>query len=339
MKHFNLAELFSSLVGAGVRRAREQGDDPNMAGAATTIRLSAEARRFYEAQAEAFGGASLSAMVAMTLEGVMRATKGEMDTPSQRNRRAVDVLRDRFAYVYQAHGVALTTMVDLLKPHGFSLSALQDETQLSTLLTDAVIDETADRFHVNRGWLLGQGPITGEGERWYKAPGNLCVRIMELSRAGLRPEVICIRREGANFERAFAEGDNAPEEPIGLLIETPLVTATGKKFPTYEVWEFQRWNYQKCRLYYKAMILWLEKARIERLLEWRGIELPRDIFRGLRWGELLAVEALKARKSGCAWHPDDYTDSPERSMCSKESVELGWVKETYHECNLDRFFG
>jgi hypothetical protein len=339
MKHFNLAELFSSLVGAGVRRARELGDDPNMAGAATTIRLSAEARRFYEAQAEVFGGASLSAMVAMTLESVMRATKGEMDTPSQRNRRAVDVLRDRFAYVYQAHDVALTTMADLLKPHGFSLSVLQDETLFSNLLTDAVIDETADRFHVSRGWFLGQGPITGEGERWYKAPENVCVRIMELSRAGLRPEVICIRREGADFERAFAEGDNAPEEPIGLLIETHVVTATGKKFPTYEVWEFQRWNYPKCRLYYKALILWLEKARMERLLEWRGIELPRDIFRGLRGGELLPVEAMKARKPGCAWYPDDYTDSPERSMCSKESVELGRVRETYQECNLDRFFG
>jgi hypothetical protein len=339
VKHFNLAELFSSLVGAGVRRANELGSDESATGVTTTIRLSPEARRFYEAQAEVFGGASLSAMVAMTLESVMRATKGEMDTLSQRNRRAVDLLRDRFAYVYQAHGVPLTTMADLLKPHGFSLSSLQDEAQFSNLLTDAVIDETADRFHVSRGWFLEQGPITGEGERWYKAPGNVCARIMELSRAGLRPEVICIRREAADFERAFAEGDNAPEEPIGLLIETHLVTATGNKFPTYEVWEFQRWNYQKCRLYYKALILWFEKARMERLLEWRGIELPRDIFRGLRGGELLPVEALKARKPGCAWYPDDYTDSPERSVCSKESVELSLVKETYQECNLDRFFG
>lgn len=338
MKHFNLAELFSSLVGAGVRRANELGNDQSVAGVTTTIRLSPEARCFYEAQAEVFGGASLSAIIAMTLEGVMRATKREMDTPAQRNRRAVDVLRDRFTYVYQAHDVAPTTMVELLKTHGFTLSAIQDETEFSNLLTDAVIDETAVRFHVDRGWFWG-GSSTGEGKRWYKAPENVCSRVMELSKAGLRPEVICIRREGADFERAFSESDSTPEEPMGLLIETQLMTSAGKKFPTYEVWEFQRWNYPKCRLYYKALVLWLEKAQKERLLGWRGVEIPRDIFRGLQAGELLPVEAMKARNSGCAWYPDDYTDSPQRSMCSKESAELGRVEETYQECNLDRFFG
>jgi hypothetical protein len=336
MKHFNLAELFSSLVGAGVRRANELGDDPSMAGAATTIRLSPEARRFYEAQAEVFGGASLSAIIAMTLDGVMRATKGEIDSPAARNRRTVDALRDRFAYVHQAHEVAPTTMVELLKPHGFSMSALRDETQLTNLLTDAVIDETAERFHVSRGWLLGQGPSTGEAGRWYKAPGNVCRRVIELAEAGLRPEVICIRREKADFERAFTEGDGAPEEPVGLLLETQIVTESGKKFPTYEVWEFQRWNYPKCRLYFKALVLWLEKAQKQRLLGWRGVELPRDIFRGLRTGDLLPVDAMKARRSGCAWYPDDYTTPLDHSACAKESEELHLVEEIYQECKLDK---
>jgi hypothetical protein len=335
MKYFNLAELFSSLVGAGVRRAHELGEDPGMAGAATTVRLSPEVRRFYEAQAETFGGASLSAIIAMTLEGVMRATKGEVDAPAERNRRTVDVLRDRFAYVYQAHEVDPTTLVELLRPHGFSLAALRDETQLINLLTDPVVDETAERFNVRRDWLLGRGPCTEEAGTWYKSPGNVCRRVIELTAAGLRPEVICVRRERAEFERAFAEGDGAPEEPVGLLIETQVTTEAGKKFPRYELWEFQRWNYPKCRLYFKALVRWLVEAQKQRLLGWRGVELSSDILRGLRAGDLLPVDAMKARRSGGAWYPDDYTDSSERSVCAKETEELRWVEEIYRECRLD----
>jgi hypothetical protein len=163
----------------------------------------------------------------------------------------------------------------------------------------------------------------------------VCRRVIELTAAGLRPEVICVRRERAEFERAFAEGDGAPEEPVGLLIETQVTTEAGKKFPRYELWEFQRWNYPKCRLYFKALVRWLVEAQKQRLLGWRGVELSSDILRGLRAGDLLPVDAMKARRSGGAWYPDDYTDSSERSVCAKETEELRWVEEIYRECRLD----
>ena len=266
MKQFSLAQLFSTLIGAGARRASVLGEDSSMSGAATTIRLSPEARRFFEAQAEAFGGASLSAVIAMTLEGVMRATKGEVDAPAERDRRTVDSIRDRFAHVHQAHDVDLTTMVELLRPHGFSLGALRDESQLLNLLTAAVVEETASRFHVRREWLLGRGPSTEAEGHWYKAPHNLCARVNELAAAGLRPEVLCVRREQSDFERAFTRGDDAPEEPVGFVIQCQMHPSKNGGFATYERWEFQRWNYQKCRLYYKSVIRWLEKAGTKRLI-------------------------------------------------------------------------
>lgn len=108
-------------------------------------------------------------------------------------------------------------------------------------------------------------------------------------------------------------------------------------FATYELWEFQRWNYSKCRLYYKSLIRWLEKAGTKRLVSWRGVELPAEIIRGLRAGDLLPVEAMKAQRHGFAWYPDDYVDPPELSQKAKETSELASVDLYYQDCELDRY--
>ena len=336
MRRFNLSELFSTLIGAGSQRAAELGDDPNMAGAATTIRLSPEARRFYETHAAAFGGISLSAMVAMTLEGVMQATKGQGASPSEQTRRAVDLMRDRFAHLFNAHKIDVPTQVEILREYGFTLAAFRDDTALLNLLTDTVIDTVSDKFHIQRDWLLGsasQAPrIMG---RWYKNPGEVCRRLITLMAAGHAPEVICLRQRDARFKDAYEHGDTVSSAPITLIIESQHVTGEGRKFSTFELWEPERWNYQKCRLYFKALILWLENASKRRSLHYRGIELPPEIFRGLLHYELLPVEALDAWGGGCIWYPDDYTDT--RQAVAKEFEELELVKETYRECHLDKY--
>jgi len=337
MNRFNLAQLFSSLVGAGARRAAERGADGSMAGAATTIRLSPEARTFFEAQAEVFGGASLSSVIAMTLEAVMRETKGAVDAPIDRNRRALDLMRDRFLHIHQVHGVDLTTLVELLGHRGFTMAALRDESELLNLLNDTVVDETAARFHVLRDWLLGRGPCTAEAGPWYKSPQNFCARVAELAADGRRPEVLCVRKEKAEFERAFSEGDNAPEEPVGFVIRCQIEGAARRSFATFELWEFERWNYEKCRLYFKALVRWLERAGSKRLVSWRGIELPAEVLRSMRSGDLLPVEAMEARTGGSVWYPEDYVDPPELSQVAKETSELPLVDSIYQECGLERF--
>lgn len=144
-----------------------------------------------------------------------------------------------------------------------------------------------------------------------------------------------MRRQNAQFSDAYEKGDAVKEEPIGIVIESEEKTREGRKFSVYELWDFERWNYAKCRLYFKALVLWLEKAMQLRLLRFHGIEWQRDILRGVLSGDLLLVEAIKARPFGSVWYPDDYADSPGRSVKSKEAAELPLVLETYRECRLD----
>ena len=265
----------------------------------------------------------------------MRATKGNLDTPSQQMSREIDLLRDRFSYVHQAHEVDPSSLAEMLKGHGFTLSALRDASQLDNLLTPAVIEETAARFHIREEWLRGSGPSNFVAGCWYKMPQKLCNRLLELAREGQRPELVCIRRERADFESAFDRGDEVGEEPMGfVLVSQPHAKESARPFLTYELWEFQRWNYPNCRLYFKAIIRWLVAAESRRVASWRGVELPPDVLRALQAGDLLPVAALQARRSGCVWYPDDYIDTPEKSARAKEESELELVEKLYRDCKL-----
>ncbi|NIK32376.1 hypothetical protein FHY15_001506 [Xanthomonas arboricola] len=102
--------------------------NPDLAGAPTTIRLSPEARAFFAAQAEAFGQISTSAFIAITLEGVMRATQSnDSNRPQEQLQRRLELSRDRLLHVFHAHSIEPYEIASLLNDYDITAATLHEE--------------------------------------------------------------------------------------------------------------------------------------------------------------------------------------------------------------------
>ncbi|MGO1069642.1 hypothetical protein [Lysobacter sp. CA199] len=331
--------MISTLIGQGSQRAAVTEVDEKAAGAPTTIRLSPEARTFFAAHAEAFGQMSMSSFIAMTLEGVMRETQAsDRDQPHLQMKRQIELTRDRILHVFRVHGYEPQEIAEFLNDFGVSVSTLHDEKAFLDLLTDPLIDRVRRHFHVPAGWL-GDGPAYGYPppvRNWYKGTEGAIARLVALAKAGRRPKVLIVRNRRAKFANAFEQGDKAATEPVGIVIakEHRLHHRT---HTLYETWEFQRWNYDKCRHYLKALIEWIERQRNSPSYHDRiyiqGISLEPALLEKLERGQLLPTEVLAMdRQDGSTiWYPEDLMD-PERS---DEAAEISFVRE--HYCKEDVF--
>ncbi|MBO9829466.1 hypothetical protein J7373_14535 [Xanthomonas sp. A2111] len=326
-----------------MEKAASAKPNPDLAGAPTTIRLSPEARAFFAAQAEAFGQISTSSFIAMTLEGVMRATQSnDPERPQEQLRRRIELSRDRLLYVFQAHGIEPHEIASLLKDFGVTTATLHEESALLSKLTDQMIAHVAEHFHIERSWLSGSQDYRAStaSQEWYKNTHGAIRTLIQLSKDGLRPEVIVIRRYQADFARSYQEGDSAPHEDVGVLIQTEQKTPNGRPYKVYELWDFERWNYPKCRHYLKALIMWLSRqakypSHFDRI-KLCGRSIDNDLLQKLICGRLLPVEALQlSHKSGSHWDPQDYVD-PESSL---ETEEVSIVEKHYYDApQLEKLF-
>lgn len=339
----NLQTLFSSLLGRGLEKAASAKPNPELAGAPTTIRLSPETRAFFSAQAEAFGQISTSAFIAMTLEGVMRATQSNDPVrPQEQLQRRIELSRDRLLHVFQAHGIEPHEIASFLSEYGVTTATLHEESAFLSKLTDRLISYVAEHFHVEKGWLSGgQDHCTKTAEqKWYKNTHGAIRSLIQSSKDGLRPEVIVLRRQQADFARAYKEGDSAQHEDVGILIQTEQKTASGRPYKVYELWDFERWNYPKCRHYLKALTMWLtrqaEHPSYHGRVHLRGRSIDRDLLKKLIHGKLLPIEAIQiSNKNGSDWYPEDYID-PESSP---EAEEISVVEKHFYDApQLDELF-
>lgn len=139
--------------------------------------------------------------------------------------------------------------------------------------------------------------------RWYKNVSAMAQQLIEHKRAGRRPELLIIRRQGADFEHAFEDNDNgkASQEPVGAVLRLHRATPSGTTYTTFQVWEFERWNYWRCREQLKMLIAFCEQFRIPTV----GHEVREGLIRQLLDGQRLPVELLE-RLGSAAWQPDDY---------------------------------
>lgn len=264
----------------------------------TSLRLKPATRHFLEAQAAALN-TSVQGLIDTILDGVMEATT---DDPSARLRS----IRERFFMLVQSHQLDLPAAVDLMAGHGFTLSALASNDRLLDLMTPGAIDHLAKLFHVRPDWLNGTSESAigvGSDVYWYKAVPSIARRLAEYKQADLRPEVVVIRRRHADFEKAYDDDDKGTwqSEPVGIVLRLHRSTPSGKGFTTYQVWEFERWNYAPCRRDLKLLFTFCEQMRIPLI----GHEVPEDTITQLLNGAQLPV-ALLGRLGTVAWHPDDY---------------------------------
>lgn len=320
----SLEKLLQRLVGRGTQLAAStpvrDGRTP------TSIRLKPETKHFLEAQAQVLN-TSVQSLIDAILDGVAQATT---DDPTARLRS----IRERFFLLMEAHGLDLPAAVELMAPHGFSLSALNSVDRLLDLMTPAAINYLAETFHVRSSWLRGEGGSavrSGGYVRWYKDVPSTAQRLIALVKAGNKPELMFIRRRGADFERAFEDNDsgNAHHEPVGVVMRMARETASGTRYTTYEVWQFERWNYGPCREQLKLLIAFCEQFRIFVV----GHELPEEVINQLVAGTQLPVSLLD-RLGAMSWHPDDYAGF--QFEITKERGEWLGVAEQYRKSSLPR---
>lgn len=319
----SLETLLHRLVGRGNQIARQtpaRTDERTP----TSIRLKPATKHFLEAQAAALN-TSVQGLIDLILDGVMEATT---DDPAARLRS----IRERFFLLMQAHGIDLPAAVDLMSQFGFTLSALNSNERLLDLMTKPALDFLATTFHVRSDWLRGASESAVSADidvRWYKNVPAMAHQLVEHARAGLKPELMFIRREGAEFEKAFKDNDSGKvnREPVGVVLRLYRKTVGGTAFVTYQLWEFERWNYWRCREQVKLLLAFCEQFRVSVV----GHELRQETIDQLLAGKQLPV-ALLSRLGSVSWHPDDYASF--RFKVTHEAGEWGSVAEQYRKSPL-----
>ena len=292
----SLEALLQRLVARGNEIAR-QSPIKNDERTPTSIRLKPTTKHFLESQAVAMN-TSVQALIGMILDGVAETTTD--DTAGQ-----LRTIRERFFFLMQAHGLSLPAVVELMQDHGFTLSALGSTDRLLDLLTKPAIEHLANVFFIRPEWLnaAGERAVNADVDvRWYKDVPHIANRLIAYRRDGLRPTVMMIRRKGADFERACREPDiDKVLEPVGVVVRLERETAAGTPFTAYQLWQFERWNYWRCREQLKLLIAFCEQMKIYLI----GHELPIQTLDALVAGHQLPTELL-SNLGSVSWHPEDY---------------------------------
>lgn len=326
----SLEILLRGLVNQGVMAAR---NNPNSTAASgpTSIRLKPATKAFLDHQAEALN-TSVQSLIAMILDGVAVATMD--DTAS-----SLRTIRERFFYLFSAHDLDLPAIVSVMKGNGFTLSALEDGSRLLDLLSQEAIRHMANTFFVRAEWISAASDTITEQDmdvHWYKNVHSAGRRLLDFARQGLRPHVMFLRRKGADFEHAkiYGDGDSGTkvvEEPVGLVIKLHRSTPDGVAFEVYEVWEFERWNYWRCREQLKLLITFCDEARS--IISYAGYELPREAIDAMVEGHAMPADLLR-RVNHVAWYPDDYASIKHKVTLEKDEwpeVAKKYADEKYGE--------
>jgi hypothetical protein len=333
----SLETLLRGLVNQGVMAARRSTNSVAASGP-TSIRLKPATKAFLDHQAEALG-TSVQSLITMILDGVAVAT---MDDTAG----SLRTIRERFFYLFNAHKLDLPAIVSVMKGHGFTLSALDDGSRLLDLLSQEAIRHMASTFFVRAEWVSAASDRITEQDmdvHWYKNVHSAGRQLLDLARQGFRPHVMFLRRKGADFEQAKAHGDGAPgakavEEPVGLVVKLHRSTLDGIVFDTYQVWEFERWNYWRCREQLKLLIAFCDEAHS--IISYAGYELPREAIDAMVEGHSMPSDLL-GKVSHVAWYPDDYASIKHKVTLEIDEwrdVEKKYRDEKYSEL-IEEYLG
>jgi hypothetical protein len=282
----------------------------------TSIRLKPETRHFLECQASALN-TSVQGLINTILDGVVEAS---LDKTSATLR----TMRERFFLLFEAHQLNLPDIVGILRTHDFTLSALENHARFYDLLDQRTLDYLAGIFSVQKQWLTGASAVatpSGSEYRWYKNFPAIARKLRKHKADGLQPRIMFVRRGSANFAQARELGDATNREPIGVVVQLRRKIDDGRYFDTAEVYEFERWNYWRCREQIKLLICFCEETG----LSFDGYECPESVIRELENGTVLPITTL--RSASVSWTPEDYATL--HGKVAKEAEEWSSVKEQY----------
>jgi hypothetical protein len=318
--------LIQRLINKGTTQFRAEPVDTSSQNP-ISIRFKPETRRFLDHQANALN-TSLQSVISIILDGVVEASTDDTQA-------TLRTIRERFFYLFQTHNIDHPGIVSIMKPYGFTLSALGDNSRLLDLLDQKTIQFLASVFSVRPEWISGASDLITPIDsrvRWYKNIFATATKLLEYAMQGLKPRVLFIKREGSNFEAAYKYGDadGAEREPIGVIVELHRKTDDGVAFTTYQVWEFERWNYVRCREQIKHFMLFCEQA--SKFVDSFGLSLPAEDIDRIKSSTIMPA-AILSNRHYTGWYPDDYASFNDENVTKEiedwSTVRNGYDKERY----------
>lgn len=277
---FRFTQLLQSLIKTGNMVAEDrisQLEDTSVK-ELTTVRLRPETKAYLQSQSETLG-VSLSQVINMILDGVVSM---EMK-PAADNK--IKGIYDRIMSLFELHNINTVDMAKMLSGYGIKLSHLRNPDKFIDILSMDMIKEVADWFSINYKWIIGETNelYSPRDNTWYKDSYGFSLLLLEKSFRHSDLKVSVVKANNVSFENAEKLEEQYSRLYVGFILSYTS-TINGVSFTKYEVCEFQRWNYDKCRGYLKFIFYFLDSVRSK--INCQGVSFNEEIVDGLMAGRL-----------------------------------------------------
>ncbi len=277
---FRFTQLLQSLIKTGNMVAEDrisQLEDTSVK-ELTTVRLRPETKAYLQSQSETLG-VSLSQVINMILDGVVSM---EMK-PAADNK--IKGIYDRIMSLFELHNINTVDMAKMLSGYGIKLSHLRNPDKFIDILSMDMIKEIADWFSINYKWIIGETNelYSPRDNTWYKDSYGFSLLLLEKSFRHSDLKVSVVKANNVSFENAEKLEEQYSRLYVGFILSYTS-TVNGVSFTKYEVCEFQRWNYDKCRGYLRFIFYFLDSVRTK--INCQGVSLKEEIVDGLMAGRL-----------------------------------------------------
>ncbi|EHM1530092.1 conjugal transfer protein TraE [Salmonella enterica subsp. enterica serovar Typhimurium] len=303
---YSFTQLIQSLLSSGHSKAVQESVSADSTGPKelTSIRLKPSTRAYLQAQSDHLG-ISLSQSINMIIDGVV-----ELETSPVKN--SFDTIYDRIMMLFDSHDIMPLDRRRMLSKYGVTTAILKSRDDFLDLVTPEMISDLSDWFCVRQKWLNGVSTEICETRNiiWYKNAEGMVLTMMEQALLNKGLKVYVIKRHGIDLQRAEEIDDTANNLDMGFIFETSR-TVAGVTFRRFEICEFQRWNYVRCREHLKLIFKFLdqysERFRQSRSpISFDGISLEDEVLEPLCNGKLLPAQLSKEFYHHQIWYPEDH---------------------------------
>ncbi|WP_168385866.1 hypothetical protein [Erwinia amylovora] len=310
---FRFTQLVQNLITSGNAQAVEriEGIDGQAAKELTSIRLRPDTKAYLQSQSEALG-VSLSQVINMILDGVV-----SMETKSSADNR-VKKLYDRIMSLFESHHINPVEMVKMLSDYKIKLSHIRSPEIFVDHITTDMIKDIAAWFSVDYNWITGDSNYIYDprSNSWYKDSYNFCVDLLGKSYSLSNFKIYVVVKKGVSFHLAEEYGDNDSRLDVGFILSYTN-HVNGVCFTKYEVCEFQRWNYYKCRSYLRFIFYFLNKL-YSKVMSY-SISFDEKVINGLKGGVVLPSTIVKLTSD--TWNFAEYIGNIKHNLNIETNAE------------------
>lgn len=238
---------------------------------------------------------------------------------------------DRFIRIYQEHNIQVNQIYKFVdKKFDLKLSDFKSKASILEILSDDLLDYTAETFRIQRDWLDGKTDKIYWTKGYYKNVHSIIKLIGDLYKE--YGHQLCVYA----FKSAELNADlelNTKGNHVILLIQVPIKkinnTTIYYYIPIRDIWY---WEYWRTRFQIKSIFWACVELNASMIY---GYYTDVDTAENLAFGNLFPYEIVSNIKYSTLWYPEDYSGNL-GPFYNKEVGEIPQIKEyikqqMYHE--------